>query len=351
VTQPNSADLLGYMLGALDATETQQIENAIKENPDLEKELANVESMVAPLEHLDYTSNVPPGVARRTVEYVAGQHRDVDMDSMAEPDIVSDVSKVENSKVDRMTTAVEYGGRGRNWSLTDVLVVCVSVALLIAIAIPTIQYTRHQNQLAKCENNLRQVGNALMSYRDISGKSSFLQIPQCSDRRFDVAGFYAPALKNTGLVEDDSVFFCAGNLAQYPTDQPRSIPTIDEIKQADDLSLVDLKRNMGGDFGYCMGYYDKKNRYCSPESRGRPNYAILADKPSMTLPGHSTSNHGGNGQNVWFEDGHIEFLPNPETRCGDAIYLNNNGECAPSLCPNDSCIGSSCSSVLKPNFP
>ena len=363
MTRSNQADLLGYMLGALDAPETQQVEDAIQQNPELESELENVQAALAPLDHLHFEPKIPVGIARRTLEFVASSSRSpshglcnaaadiqslnsgVDSEAHVQPvpsNAVPSSSVPANSALSD-AAAVEVAGGQRGWSLTDVLVAGVAVAVLVAIAIPAVSYARFQNRLVACENNLRQVGNALLTYKDISADHSFPQIQPAASGRLDVAGAYAPLLKEKNLVEDDQVFFCAGNAQNFDVD--RFIPTVEQIESADAETLAYFRRRMGGDFGYSMGYYDEQGNYLQPRSEGRSHYAVLADKPSITAPGHRSANHGGQGQNVWFEDGHTEFLATPETKVGDAIYLNDSGNCAPSHCPHDSCIGNSSTPV------
>ena len=37
--------------------------------------------------------------------------------------------------------------------------------------------------------------------------------------------------------------------------------------------------------------------------------ALLADAPSADLPGQAFDYHDGQGRNMYFEDGHVDFLP------------------------------------------
>ena len=338
VTQPTREDLLGYMLGALDAPESQAIEQLIQENPEVQSELESIESMMAPLEHMDTTVDACPGLARRTVEYVAGKER------CQEPAMAYSPQALPASSAG-MTPSVETASGG-GWSMTDMLVGAIAIAVLAAVAIPTISYARFNSRLTACQNNLRQVGNALFVYQDSSPAQSFVSIPFCPDDPMNVAGCYAPILKDYGLVEDDSTFFCSGS-------ESRSfdcIPTCEQIRGAIGPQLADYKRNMGGDFGYSLGFY-KDGKYCSPRGRRSCNFAVLSDKPSVSLPGRQSQNHGGCGQNVWFEDGHIEFLSEPMTPCGDAIFENDSGACGPGNCCSDSCIGASYASPVKPRCP
>ncbi len=316
MTNSSREDLLGYMLGALDATETQEIENQIQQNTELQKELEELELMVAPLENLETPPAPSVGLARRTIEYVAGKSRST-----------------------TMTPSVDLSSEARGWSLTDFLVGALTIAILAAIAIPTINYARFNSRITHCKDNLRQVGNALFLYQEISEDGSYVPIPTSPQDKLNVAGAYAPILLDSGLVDRDEVFYC---------DQYRGpIPTTRQIQNACGPRLAEYRRNMGGDYGYNLGYYDG-DRYCVPRNRRRCNFAVLSDRPDPSAPGRASQNHNGVGQVVWFEDGSIRFMKETVTPCGDYIFENESGECGPGVCCSDACIGQSSASPIKP---
>jgi len=98
---------------------------------------------------------------------------------------------------------------------------------------------------------------------------------------------------------------------------------------------------MGGSYGYCLGYFDH-GVYQPTRNLNRDYFAIMADAPSTDLPNRQSDNHGGLGQNVLFEDLHIEFCSTTRPGNGyDDIYANDNHEVAPGLNRDDSVIASS----------
>ena len=97
---------------------------------------------------------------------------------------------------------------------------------------------------------------------------------------------------------------------------------------------------MGGSYGYCLGYVDH-GKVRPTRNLNRDYFAILADAPS-DRPDHQSNNHGGVGQNVLFEDQHVEFCNT--TRPGDGrddIYTNDNHEVAPGLHRDDAVLAAS----------
>ena len=67
---PSQENLLGYVLGALDAQEQRDIQQTIDANPEIEEQLIKIKGDLLPLDCLD-SSAPQPGLARRTLESVA----------------------------------------------------------------------------------------------------------------------------------------------------------------------------------------------------------------------------------------------------------------------------------------
>ena len=119
------------------------------------------------------------------------------------------------------------------------------------------------------------------------------------------------------------------------------IPTPAELDQARGLQLFDLQRDMGGDYAYSLGTYSD-GYYRPPRHLLRERFALLADAPSLHLPGRQSGNHWGRGQSVMFGDLHIEFLVTPQCEpYGDDVYRNRLGFVEAGLDELDSVLGSS----------
>ena len=64
--------------------------------------------------------------------------------------------------------------------------------------------------------------------------------------------------------------------------------------------------------------------------------------PRTDRPDHQSDNHGGIGQNVLYEDKHVEFSVSTRPGNGsDDIYANDNHEVAPGLHQDDAVIAPS----------
>ena len=62
--------LLGYLLGALDGPEQQQVEDRLEQDPQLQKELAALDAHVDLLRHGNQSHQPPEGLAERTCALV-----------------------------------------------------------------------------------------------------------------------------------------------------------------------------------------------------------------------------------------------------------------------------------------
>ena len=72
MNSPVQEDLLGYVLGALDATEERSVQQKIEQDPALQEEVRKLKASLVPLDFLDAPSGLRTGLARRTCEWVAG---------------------------------------------------------------------------------------------------------------------------------------------------------------------------------------------------------------------------------------------------------------------------------------
>lgn len=328
---PSQEDLLGYVLGALDAQEHRDLQQTIDQNPQIEEELLRIKSSLMPLDELD-TAGPRTGLARRTCEAVANwennQAHSNSPDQLSAFELAAVSSEPHTSSVDesdapKIRPAIsERLFHPTTWSIPDVLVGMALLLICAGILFPTISYARNNSRILACQNNLRQVGLAMMDYSSIND-GNFVAIPAAGN--LAASGCYAPILKDAGLVENDSIFACAGISAQEP---PVHIAARKQIESADNEDEINhYRRTMGGHYGYTMGYCENE-KYCAPRYMGRTNIVLLADQPSSDLAGRRSSNHNGKGQNCLFEDGRVAFIKG-HALAGDAIFENDYGIVAP----------------------
>jgi hypothetical protein len=155
-------------------------------------------------------------------------------------------------------------------------------------------------------------------------------------------GLYAPILREGGYVSSDDPFFCPATDLADNSAARRSLPTRAQVRTATGENLRALRKKLGGSYGYNLGYVEQ-GRYQGIRNRSRSTFALVADAPSPTLVTAQSVNHGSRGQNVLFEDGHVDHLTSclacPYTK--DDLYHNDEGQVAAGRHANDTVIGPS----------
>jgi len=298
------AQLLGYLLGALEESEQDSVENELDQNPKLMRDLALVRESLQPLWLAQPDCDPPPGLAERTCRLIASQPAPW-ADSSPAP-----AEKPAEPAAPRLEPlpAAQLGGGRSHASWLDVSVAVAIVAATSLLVFPAVQNSRFNSRLFTCRDHLRQIGLALTQYSE-SQKGYF---PPVYDRgRFAGAGVYAPVLLGNGFIDGPHWFVCPDS----PLAENRRfrIPSLDELRTASGEDLLSFRHSMGGSFGYNLGFLED-GRYYSPRNLRRPFYAVAADAPSHFLPNHQTIHHGGRGQNVLLESGAVAFYATPQLR-------------------------------------
>ncbi|MCH2180961.1 MAG: hypothetical protein MK108_03060 [Mariniblastus sp.] len=333
MNNPSKEDLLGYVLGALDADQQQQVQQSIDQDPQIEDELIEIKASLAPLELLESRSGARPGLARRTCESLAilqkTEARESAADSHPDEPALSPASR--ERSLQQMSPEFATGTLRSRWSLNDLLVGIACAAVMVGLLFPAISYTRYYSNRAGCQENMISLGSAFQSYSDIHD-GQFVAIPTSGNCA--VTGIFAPTLKAAGLLSDDHLA-CPGSNREAPV----FVPSLQTIEGSRGERLSYYHQIMGGDYGYTMGYYANE-QYVAPTDVGRSHFILCADKPSPMNEGFRSSNHGGVGQNCLFEDGHYQFVKG-HAYGHDPIYKNDYDMVAAGAHANDSVIGAS----------
>ncbi len=223
--------------------------------------------------------------------------------------------------------AGEYGSR-RRWSWLDLSVAGAIAAAAAFLLVPAIYQSHLYSQRIQCQDNLQHVGAALANYSD----------------RHD--GYYpttsphlplsAATLVSQGYVPDSAVV--CPSTPHDGVDEPSPIALPESLKalQWEQLNKLVSKWNS---YGYTLGFRDG-DRLLPQRNQHRKNFALSSDMPGKSpsdKPSNSP-NHGGNGQNVLFEDGHVSYLNSSKTDGGEDIFRNADGEVGPGVDRDDAVI-------------
>ncbi|MBL8891966.1 MAG: hypothetical protein JNL67_18465 [Planctomycetaceae bacterium] len=348
--KPTAEDLLGYLLGALEAEEHRRVDRAVSECPEVQYELSRLREQLAPLARLEEVeslsgasgSDFPSGLARRACEFVAREVRVVEQGgrpSATGPEVEAAGSPRAARSVAMSAVSGDFSGRAA-WQLQDFIVVAAVVMLAAGVLSPAILASRNQMRLAACQDNLRQVGMALFNYAE-AHDNRFVPIARTGP--LNVAGSYAPVLKSGGYIQEDRVFFCS-SAVQNRLHEVRETPSLETLENAfreNSQQLADLQSSMGGSYGYSLGYYDQE-QYMGPMNLGRSFRVMMADAPSASLANRDSANHDGQGLNILFEDGSVRHSATSSIGFGkESIFVNRNGLVAAGADVHDSVIGAS----------
>jgi hypothetical protein len=115
------------------------------------------------------------------------------------------------------------------------------------------------------------------------------------------------------------------------------MPSLEEMAEATTAQLVRMRRFVGGSYGFTLGHMHD-GAYSRTRTKGRSTFAVASDAPTLHLAGHRSSHHGGRGQNVLFDDGHVEFITSVRTAFVDHLFLNHQGFVGPGFHENDAVI-------------
>lgn len=301
--------LLGYLLGALDTADQEAVESRLAEDPELRRELELLRKSLTPLEEGEEL-DPPPGLSARTCEYVMAR---------------------------RGPQAGQFAASSQ-WRAQDLVVAGGLFFVAAALFFPAVLNSRYNAQLAACSDNLRQLGRSLFDYSNLHG-DEFPVAPTSGN--LAAAGMYAPTLLELHLIQSHHVVCPASTLAGDPTFR---VPRLAEVQSARGTDLKRMHRIMGGSYGYSLGYVEH-GKYRGHRNQSRSTFALMADMPGEHAIGsanHGSDNHGGGGQNVLFEDGHVRFLKSCHIEAsGDHVYQNKLGYVGAGIGPDDSVISAS----------
>jgi prepilin-type processing-associated H-X9-DG protein len=148
-------DLIGYIVGALDADHAVAVESHLREHPGAARRVERLRLLLAPLEAERLPGPAPAGLAERTVNRLAAH--------LAAREPLATPARRTLTRAPREepeTRAV--GGRFR----LDVVIACGIVLVVGGLVFSTIGKVRARNEMLACQNTLRVTHAGLAGYAD-----------------------------------------------------------------------------------------------------------------------------------------------------------------------------------------
>ncbi len=312
--------VLGYLLGALDDAEMEQVRTRLESEEAYRLEWIALRGKVDQLEASRIECDVPPGLARRTCEFVFSR-------------VKPSPRRWPRQAISPQSTPPCRTSRVR---LLDIAVAASVFVVAGLLTLPAIQSNRFHSRLTACSDNFRELGTMLAAYSR-THYDRFPAVP--AEGKLAAAGIYAPLLVQGGLLDERRRVVCPGSPLASQADF--RIPTVEELRKADAKTADRLRQQMGGSYGYCIGYVEH-GVFEPTRNLGRAGFALMADAPREDRPDRQSDNHDGRGQNVLFEDGHVRFLTTSRP-CDmtDDIFANDDNQVAAGVHRDDSVIASS----------
>jgi len=188
------------------------------------------------------------------------------------------------------------------------LVVVGIIAVLLSLILPVIDRAREQSNRVKCASHLRQIMAAALAHSADNDKGPVLPTPDNDTDTFE------PLYPR--YLSDFRIFVC-----------PRTVNRVDDVAHLrnnardaydqDSGHSYEIRSRTRKDVTFPDGSRFAKETQKDPR-RFKGNGCIVMDADDDSdgdggeennWPDHPTDNHGAEGYNVGFLDGHVEFIP------------------------------------------
>jgi hypothetical protein len=319
--------LVGYVLNSLDPDTQREVEAYVRTHPEAERQVLLLRRSLEPLA-ADAPDEPRAGLWVRTLAHIA-------RDQCRKPDADPLHPYRDLPKAPRADRPVSRGSAW--WRRADVLVAACLMLLLGGLGATWVAGAWQQHQVRACQNNLRNLYQALASYSD-HHDGDFPRVEGQPPR--NVAGIFVPILHDAGYLSPNANLTCAAGAA--PLAPPPSLEQLQEMQRDRPEDFQALVRGLSGCYAYSLGYLDGGVLFGL--RRGDDEHLpIVADRPpfgdGLPLPGNSP-NHGGQGQNVLYVGGQVRFCPDRTVGVNrDDIFVNQKGKVAAGQSPYDSVLG------------
>jgi hypothetical protein len=308
----NAEEMIEYVLSNGEGSERDRLDRARLNDPDQINRIERLRLSIDLLLDDGATFDEPPGLAKRTIVFVARNRS-------------------------RPRTFFEQFPVRVPFRWADFAVAASIFIAGVLTLLPAIQRSRERMNQAGCVFNLQQLGNSLAQYASLH---PFLPYPP-AHRPDTHAGMFAVMLHDAGVLNNLSLLDCPCN---GPC--PNRTTTLASFEQVDKIRHSDperYQRMLVWDYAYNVGYRDASGSPGPLEVVNASRVPVLADQPDhenyLKIREGNSPNHQRWGQNVLFGDGSVGwFRTRRISPIDDDLYLNNEHQPRPGLRAEDSVL-------------
>jgi prepilin-type processing-associated H-X9-DG protein len=156
----------------------------------------------------------------------------------------------------------------------------------------------------------------------LDGEHRFPSIPSSGPESF--AGWTVVVMNEAGQLDLPSALRCP-SIPLLPNDpvsvlsvSDREIPTREEYYAASPEQQQRWRFNLGGNRAFSHGVLDG-GRPTGARLEGRTHFAIASDAPRIEDDVETYLVHDGRGVNIFYEDGHVAFVPIERVKSPDRL--------------------------------
>lgn len=338
--------LVAYLLNDLDPAGRSALEAELAASPELQQELEKVRQCLGLCDDdCDNATAIspdevpPPQLASRTCCFV---------------DHAIQKSKAicqHGASAKSLSESHDPLVRRQKWSALDIGAGIGVLVALGALVIPSLQSARSDARLVTCANNLHSIGAAVMGVATQHNETLPVIGPG------ENAGVWVLWLVEKGVSRDELVDLLICPDSQLAERVSRGCikipsPTREEHRTAQGAARDFMRKYMAGDYAFSMGYRDKSGRVRQVHLAASRHIPMFADAPSVSIAGYQSANHGGCGQNILYQDMHVEH--SRQCKCKknrDHLYLNDDGRADAGCHEDDAVLGPSDATPVIELFP
>ena len=332
-------DLLAYLFNDTDPEQRRRIEYHLQHDPTWQHEFERLKQCLENYESGSPGAECPPeDLVHRTCSFVQGA-------------VKHECGATGGMLPASLSESHDGHSKSNRWSLADVAVGAGIVLVLGTLLLPALRESRDAARRAKCQDNLREIGSALVEYAQRNRHG----LPHVGYQ--ENAGMFAVELASSGILQPRELaklLLCPDTQLAEDVFQGRvvmKVHTRDELAHLSPTELKALRMHMSGSFAYQFGYVDRDGRYRPMQFVARGDAPMLADAPSFSVDGFQSANHGGCGQNVLYQDLSCRYLSMCISDLEDHIFLNEEGQHAAGRSARDVVLGRSEASPKGLQYP